>query len=108
MSTEAPSGHLSASWGNQRARALPPVPATARTATAVPYDVALDWRHCRVSQHPRPCRICRCGALMLDPDDQPCHKTCAESELVRTRGVAGARAAVAATFRPRAGRKTGS
>jgi hypothetical protein len=105
VSTEAPSGHLSASWGNQRARTRRPVPATARTA---PYDITLDWRHCRVSQHPRPCRICRRGALMLDPDDQPCHKTCAESELVRTRGVAGARAVVAATFRPRAGKKVGS
>jgi len=41
--------------------------------------VALDWRHGRIFESPRPCALCGVPTLLLDPWDQrPAHKTCAE------------------------------
>jgi hypothetical protein len=68
-------------------------------------EIGLDWRHCVVSKAPRPCRVCGRPALMVDPEGLPCHKVCAEAALVRQLGLAGARAQMALSFRPRAGKR---
>jgi hypothetical protein len=45
--------------------------------------ICLDWGRHRVNATPKPCRICGRPALMTDAKFLPCHKVCAEAEVVR-------------------------
>lgn len=96
--TEAPSSLITRRW--QPAPAAVPA-RTPQTTSPIPYDLVLDWRHHHLSDRPRPCRWCHGPALLLDDDQRPCHKTCAEQHLWRELGPAGAYAAVHASYRPR-------
>jgi hypothetical protein len=48
-----------------------------------------DWRHSRHwgRGRLRPCRLCQRPAFLLDDENRPCHKTCAEQELLPRREV---------------------
>lgn len=45
---------------------------------------ALDWRTHAVGK-PIPCRLCGKPAMMRDSANLPCHKVCAEADIVRPR-----------------------
>lgn len=53
-----------------------------RTPDGLPVTVVLDWssRSHWGGGTPRPCRRCRRPALLVDEEEQPCHKSCAEYE----------------------------
>lgn len=97
--TEAPSNHVTARWHSAaRHAALGADPARDDQPPAYPRLLpCLDWSHHQLDHRMRPCRLCRRPALMVDAEGLPCHKSCAEDELVRTLGMAGALAAAAAS-----------
>jgi len=71
-------------------------------AVEVSRDLALNWGQTTVAyrlDRGRACVTCRRPAFMDNPDRKPQHKVCAERDLVRAHGPAGAWALAAAGYR---------
>lgn len=80
--TREPSATIATKW-RTRSRGEPATTTAAGGSTLLP---ALDWRGHRVGYTRRRCRICGTPAYCTDEDGSPCHKVCAEGELVRQLG----------------------